>query len=106
MAAQQQRAQYMKFQQASNRQPIPKATAEENWSRLPDNVHRLYEEAARDHAAKVPTVTLTPDQKNHMAQQLRACTDMLSRMDVLVNWVAKFPGHEKTLNGLVRMVRE
>ncbi|WEW55262.1 hypothetical protein PRK78_000691 [Emydomyces testavorans] len=101
----QQRAQWeahMRRQQSHPRQTIPKDAADDAWSRLPDHLKQMYAEIVRNDNATVP-VAMTSDQKAAVSQQLRENTDMLSRMDALVQWVAKYPGQENPLRILLQM---
>jgi hypothetical protein len=90
-------------QQAQTRQPITKAVAEESWNHLPDHIKQPYSELSQNAAAAQPVV-LTPEQTASMSQQLRDNTDMLGRMDALVQWVAKLPGQEKNFKNLLHIV--
>ncbi|EEP82699.1 predicted protein [Uncinocarpus reesii 1704] len=95
----QQRAQW---ETQNKRGRIPKSVADEAWSRLPDNLKQIYADIVRKDDAVIP-VAMTSDQKAAIAQQLRENTDMLCRMDALVQWVARVPGQENPLRLLLQM---
>lgn len=99
----QQRAQLEAHMRRQTRAPITKAAAEEAWSHLPEKLRHLYGEISKNAPAPEP-VNVLPEQKAIMAQQLRDCTDMLGRMDTLVQWFAKIPGQEKNVRSLLGMV--
>ncbi|KAK2765523.1 hypothetical protein FQN54_008377 [Arachnomyces sp. PD_36] len=101
----QQRAQieaHIRRQQAQTKQQVTKANAEEAWSRLPDNIKKIYAGMVQN-STKLEPVSMTPEQRTSMAQQLRESTDMLSRMDALVQFWARVPGHEKSVHALLSM---
>ncbi|KAK1141113.1 hypothetical protein N8T08_009389 [Aspergillus melleus] len=101
----QQRAQleaHVRRQQGQGRVPITRVAAEEAWNNLPEKIRQLYNEAARQAPLAEP-VAITPEQKAAMTQQLRECTDMLGRMDALVQWFMKVPGQEKCVRSLLVM---
>lgn len=103
----QQRAQmeaYMRKQQGQSRAPISKASADQAWNNLPEKIKQLYNDIAKNVQAGEP-VPIAAEQKAAMVQQLRECTDMLGRMDTLVQWFAKIPGQEKNVRSLLAMVR-
>lgn len=102
----QQRAQleaHMRRQQVQSRVPISKAAADEAWNNLPENIRQLYNDIAKNVPAGEP-VPIVPEQRAGMMQQLRECTDMLGRMDTLVQWFTKIPGQEKNVRSLLAMV--
>ncbi|KAF7589438.1 hypothetical protein BBP40_004275 [Aspergillus hancockii] len=88
--------------QTQNRAPITRAVAEEAWNNLPEKIRQLYNEITRQ-APPADPVAVQPEQKAQMAQQLRECTDMLGRMDTLVQWFAKIPNQEKNVRSLLAM---
>jgi hypothetical protein len=94
---------HMRRQQAQTKQPITKSSADEAWNRLPENIKQIYIELVRN-APKIEPVSMTQEQRTSMAQQLRESTDMLSRMDALVQFWARAPGHEKSVHALLNMV--
>lgn len=94
---------YIRRQQSQNRTPINRAAAEEAWNNLPENIKQLYNDISRTVPFGDP-ITLPPEQKAVMSQQLRDCIDMLSRMDTLVQWFAKVPNQEKNVRSLLGMV--
>ncbi|THC90865.1 hypothetical protein EYZ11_009678 [Aspergillus tanneri] len=101
----QQRAQLeaqVRRQQGQARPPITRAAAEEAWNNLPEKIRQVYNDTARQ-APPADPVTVTPEQKATMTQQLRESTDMLGRMDALVQWFAKIPGQEKNVRSLLAM---
>jgi hypothetical protein len=91
--------------QTQNRVPITRAVAEEAWNNLPEKIRQLYNEISKQ-APPADPVTVQPEKKAQMAQQLRECTDMLGRMDTLVQWFAKIPNQEKNVRSLLAMVRD
>ena len=106
----QQRAQFeahlrrQQSQQPQGRVPISRAHAEEQWNKLPEKLKQLYNEIARNTPPGEP-VSITPEQKATMAQQLREITDYLSKMDNLIQFLAtKIPGQEKNVHSLLSMV--
>lgn len=102
----QQRAQieaHSRRQQAQPKQQITKANADEAWSRLPEHIKQMYAEMVQN-ATKIEPVSMTPEQRNSMAQQLRVSTEMLSRVDALVRYWAGFPGFERLIQALLNMV--
>lgn len=100
----QQRAQLEAHMRRQQRGPISRAMAEEAWGHLPEKIRQLYGEIQKNAPAADP-VAVSPEQKAAMTQQLRECTDMLGRMDTLVQWFARLPGQEKTVRSLLAMVR-
>ncbi|GAD96482.1 hypothetical protein NFIA_018670 [Paecilomyces variotii No. 5] len=98
----QQRAQLEAQMRRQTRAPITKAVAEEAWSHLPEKLRLLYAEISKNAPPPEP-VNIPPEQKALMAQQLRESTDMLGRMDTLVQWFAKIPGQEKYVRSLLGM---
>lgn len=101
--APQQRAQaeaYIRRQQSQDRS---RASAEEAWNNLPDHIRQLYNDISRTAPIGDP-IPLAPEQKAIMSQQLRDCTDMLGRLDTLVQWFAKVPNQEQNVRGLLAMV--
>lgn len=94
---------HMRKQGGQPRVSISRASAEEAWNNLPEKIRQLYDDIAKNVPAGEP-VALAPDQKTRMVQQLRECTDMLGRMDTLVQWFAKIPGQEKNVRSLLAMV--
>ncbi|KAL1846939.1 hypothetical protein Plec18170_008907 [Paecilomyces lecythidis] len=98
----QQRAQLEAQMRRQTRAPITKAVAEEAWNHLPEKLRLLYAEISKNAPPPEP-VNIPPEQKAVMAQQLRECTDMLGRMDTLVQWFAKIPGQEKYVRSLLGM---
>ncbi|KAJ9220914.1 hypothetical protein DTO207G8_8514 [Paecilomyces variotii] len=98
----QQREQLEAHMRRQTRAPITKAAAEEAWSHIPEKLRLLYAEISKNAPPPKP-VKIPPEQKAVMAQQLRECTDMLGRMDTLVQWFAKIPGQEKSVRSLLGM---
>lgn len=86
------------------RGPISRALAEETWSHLPEKIKQLYGDIQKNVPAADP-ISVSPEQKAAMAQQLRECTDMLARMDTLVQWFVRFPNQERTVRSLLTIVR-
>lgn len=102
----QQRAQleaHMRKQHGQPRGPINRASADQAWNNLPEKIRQLYNDIAKNVPAGEP-VAIAPEQKAGIVQQLRECTDMLGRMDTLVQWFAKIPGQEKNVRSLLAMV--
>lgn len=81
-----------------------RASAEEAWNNLPDNVKQLYNDISRTVPVGEP-IPFTPEQKAAMAPQFRECTELLSRMDTLVNWFVQLPNQERIVRSLLGMVR-
>ncbi|KAL4792411.1 hypothetical protein BDV19DRAFT_251406 [Aspergillus venezuelensis] len=103
----QQRAQFeaqlqMRRQQGQARGPVNRAAAEDAWNNLPESIRHLYNELAKNAPADNP-VAVTDEQRATMNQQLRDCTDYLGRMDALVQFINKIPGHEKNVRSLLGM---
>ncbi|OGM43038.1 hypothetical protein ABOM_009289 [Aspergillus bombycis] len=103
----QQRAQleaHIRRQQGQNqtRAPISRTAAEEQWNNLPDKIRQMYNEILVQ-APPAEPVSVTPEQNAQMSQQLRECTDMLGRMDTLVQWFSKIPNQEKNVKSLLAM---
>ncbi|KAL2836352.1 hypothetical protein BJY01DRAFT_58703 [Aspergillus pseudoustus] len=101
----QQRAQieaHIRRQQGQARGAINRASAEEAWNNLPDRIRQQYNELAKNAPPEQP-VAVTPEQRTIMNQQLRDCTDYLGRMDALVQFISKIPGHEKNVRSLLGM---
>lgn len=99
----QQRAQLEAQMRRQQRPQIKKAAAEEAWNHLPDKLKHLYTEMAKNTPAP-EAVTVSPEDKATMARQLWESTDMLGRLDTLVQWLAKIPGQEKNVKVLFSMV--
>lgn len=102
----QQRAQFeahMRRQHAQTKQQMTKANADEAWNRLPEHIKQIYAEIVQN-APKAEPVSMTPEQRSLMAQQLLESRDMLSRMDALVQFWARVPGQEKSIHALLNMV--
>lgn len=102
----QQRAQLeaqMRRSQGQPRAPVSRTSADEAWNNLPEKIRQMYNEIARNVPIGNP-LPIPPEQKAGMMQQLRECTDMLGRMDTLVQWFAKIPGQEKNVRSLLLMV--
>lgn len=105
----QQRAQWeahmRRQQQGPPRQTITKAAAEAAWSRMPDHLKQMYEEIAiKDRASPTYPAAMTSAESAAFAQQLRENTDMLSRMDALVQFYAKMVGQDQMIQRLLQMV--
>ncbi|KAL4880118.1 hypothetical protein BJY04DRAFT_192519 [Aspergillus karnatakaensis] len=101
----QQRAQveaHLRRQQGQTRGTITRAAAEDAWNNMPEQMRELYNEVAKTQQSDQHFV-ITPEQKTTMNQQLRDCTDYLGRMDALVQFMAKIPGHEKNVRSLLQM---
>ncbi|PIG79369.1 hypothetical protein AARAC_010947 [Aspergillus arachidicola] len=103
----QQRAQleaHIRRQQSQNqtRAPISRTAAEEQWNNLPDKIKQWYNEILANAPSNDP-ISVQPEQKAQMSQQLRECTDMLGRMDTLVQWFSKIPNQEKNVKSLLAM---
>ena len=86
------------------RPPISRSQAEEAWNHLPEKIRQFYNEMQKNTPVTGP-VTVSPEQKAAMAQQLTECKDMLARMDTLVQFSARLPGQEKIIRSLLAMVR-
>lgn len=102
----QQRAQlelHLRRQQAQGRGSISRTSAEDAWNNLPERIRMMYDEIAKT-APPAEPVTITPEQKASMSQQLRDSTDYLGRMDALVQFIAKIPGQERNVRSLLAMV--
>lgn len=93
----------MRRQQGQPRAPISRASADEAWNNLPEKIRQMYNDIARNVPVAEP-LPIAPEQKVGMTQQLRECTDMLGRMDTLVQWFTKIPGQEKNVRSLLLMV--
>ncbi|KAE8144407.1 hypothetical protein BDV25DRAFT_95931 [Aspergillus avenaceus] len=103
----QQRAQieaHMRRQQGQTqaRPIITRAAAEEAWNNLPEKIRQLYNEISKQ-APPVEPAPITPEQKAQMSHQLRESTDMLSRLDTLVQWFFKIPNQDKSVRTLCAM---
>ncbi|KAL4941713.1 hypothetical protein BDV06DRAFT_176709 [Aspergillus oleicola] len=101
----QQRAQieaHIRRQQGQTRGAVNRAAAEDAWNNLPEKIRHLYNELAKNAPSDNP-VNVTPEQQATMSQQLRDCTDYLGRMDALVQFISKIPGHEKNVRSLLGM---
>ncbi|KAL2866709.1 uncharacterized protein BJX67DRAFT_381641 [Aspergillus lucknowensis] len=101
----QQRAQieaHIRRQQGQSRGAINRAAAEDAWNNLPEKIRHSYNELAKNAPPEQP-IPVTPDQRATMNQQLRDCTDYLGRMDALVQFMSKIPGHEKNVRNLLGM---
>ncbi|KAE8376557.1 hypothetical protein BDV26DRAFT_282555 [Aspergillus bertholletiae] len=95
---------HMRRQQGQNqmRVPISRTTAEEQWNNMPDKIRQLYNEILAQAPAAEP-IAVQPEQKAQMSQQLREFTDMLGRMDTLIQWFSKMPTQEKNVRSLLAM---
>lgn len=91
-------------QQGQQPQISSRASTEEAWNNLPDHVKQLYNDISRTVPVGEP-IPFTPEQKAAMAPQFRDCTDLLSRMDTLVNWFVQLPNQERIVRSLLGMVR-
>ncbi|KAI1964793.1 hypothetical protein LOZ58_001483 [Ophidiomyces ophidiicola] len=93
---------HMRRQKSQTRQGITKEAADEAWARLPDHLKQIYAEVVRNDSATTP-VPMATDRKASVGQSLRDNTDMLSRMDALVQWVSKYPNQQRPLRTLLQM---
>ncbi|KAL5336502.1 hypothetical protein BJX70DRAFT_372562 [Aspergillus crustosus] len=101
----QQRAQvetHLRRQQGQTRITINRAAAEEAWNNIPEQLKEHYNETMKN-APPDQSVVINPEQRATMIQQLRDCTDYLGRMDALVQFMSKIPGHEKNVRSLLGM---
>ena len=91
-------------QQGQQPRVSSRASTEEAWNNLPDHVKQLYNDISRTVPVGEP-IPFTPEQKAAMAPQFRDCTDLLNRMDTLVNWFVQLPNQERIVRSLLGMVR-
>jgi hypothetical protein len=92
-------------QQNQLRGPIlNKAAAEEAWNNhLPPKIMEAYNEISKNAPAAKP-VSVSPDQKAIMTQQLQDSLDVLGRLDVLVlHGFGKMQGQERNVKNLLAM---
>jgi hypothetical protein len=93
-------------QQRQPRPQLSRVAAEENWNTtLPDQLKHWYNEMAKAVIPNSGPMDISAEDKAIMAQQLRESTDMLSRLDTLVQWLIKLPNQEKNVKALLSMVR-
>lgn len=93
-----------KPQQQNRGQPLIRAAAEEAWNKnLPPEVLDVYNEIAKT-APPPKSISVSLEQKAAMTKQLEEALDVLSRLDALVNWLAKMPGQEKNVKTLLAIV--
>ena len=94
-------------QQRQPRPQLSRIAAEENWNTtLPDQLKHWYNEMAKAVIPNSGPKDISTEDKAIMAQQLRESTDMLSRLDTLVQWLIKLPQQEKNVKALLSMVRD
>ncbi|RDH31863.1 hypothetical protein BDQ94DRAFT_180036 [Aspergillus welwitschiae] len=101
----QQRVQFeaqLRRQQLQSRGPVSRPTSDEQWNNMPEKLKQLYNEIARNTPPGEPA-PITPEQKATMTQQLRDIVGYLSRMDTLIQFMAKVPGQEKNVHSLLSM---
>ncbi|EEA27541.1 hypothetical protein TMatcc_004156 [Talaromyces marneffei ATCC 18224] len=91
-------------QQRQPRPQLSRIAAEENWNTtLPDQLKHWYNEMAKAVIPNSGPMDISAEDKAVMAQQLRESTDMLSRLDTLVQWLIKLPNQEKNVKALLSM---
>ncbi|GAM39218.1 hypothetical protein TCE0_034r10578 [Talaromyces pinophilus] len=91
-------------QQRQPRPQLSRIAAEENWNTtLPDQLKHWYNEMAKAVIPNSGPMDISAEDKAIMAQQLRESTDMLSRLDTLVQWLIKLPQQEKNVKALLSM---
>lgn len=89
------------------RPQLSRIAAEENWNTsLPDQLKHWYNEMAKAVIPNSGPMDISAEDKAIMAQQLRDSTEMLSRLDTLVQWLFKLPNQEKNVKALLSMVRD
>ncbi|EED20002.1 conserved hypothetical protein [Talaromyces stipitatus ATCC 10500] len=91
-------------QQRQTRLQISRTAAEENWNNaLPDQQKIWYHDMSKSIISNAAPKDISAEDKRVMAKQLQDSTDMLSRLDTLVQWFIKLSNYERNIKHLFSM---